>query len=226
MSVIDQIREQEQRGKWQVLVPCYLPPATLTQIVLHFRPMTKPTIFIETERLWLRPFTPEDLHPFTAMRGDPTIARYQSWSNFTEADGYLFILEMQEAEPDIPGQWYQFAVALRDTNEFIGDCALYVEEDGRSGEIGYTFATAHQKQGHATEALTALLHYTQHTLHLHHITAITDSRNHSSIALLERLHFQRQKEESTWFKGEWATEYHYRLTLSPTLFKKPTSPLT
>jgi len=178
--------------------------------------MSKTTIFAETERLRLRQFAHSDLHPFTTMRSDPDVARYQSWSNFTEADGYLFILEMRQTQPGIPGEWYQFAIALRGSNQFIGDCALYTEADGRSGEIGYTFAPAYQKQGYATEALTTLLHYATHTLHLQQITAITDSRNNDSIALLERLHFQRQKEEPTWFKGEWAIEYHYNLILANT----------
>ena len=177
--------------------------------------MSKSTIFIETERLWLRPFTPADLHPFTTMRSDPHIARYQSWSNFTEADGYLFILDMQEAQPGTPGEWYQFAVALRSTNQFIGDCALYTTSDGRSGEIGYTFAPAYQGQGYATEALTALLHYASHTLHLYHFTAITDSRNTASISLLKRLHFQYFQEKASWFKEEWTTEYHYHRQLTP-----------
>jgi RimJ/RimL family protein N-acetyltransferase len=178
--------------------------------------MSTSAIFIETERLCLRPFSDADLHPFTAMRRDPATALYQSWSDYSEADAYLFLLEMQNAQPGKPGEWYQFAVALRDTDQFIGDCALYTKLDGRSGEIGYTFAPAYQKQGYATEALTALLYFAQHTLQLDYLNAITDSRNTASIALLKRLHFQRQKEEKTWFKGEWTTEYHYHLNFSRT----------
>ena len=107
--------------------------------------MSKPTIFIETKRLWIRPFAPSDLHPFLDMRRNPAVSRYQSWSDYTEADGHLFIYDMQHATPGTPGDWYQFAVALRDTNQFIGDCALYTEENGRSGEIGYSFDPTYTK---------------------------------------------------------------------------------
>ncbi len=174
--------------------------------------MTKPTIFIETDRLWLRPFSQADLHPFVTMRANPTVARYQSWSDFTEADGYLFILEMAQTQPGIPGQWYQFAVALCHSNQFIGDCALYTAENGRFGEIGYTLAPAYQGQGYAAEAVTAVLHYAFHNLHLQQMTAIADSRNTASIKLLQRLHFQYQKQETTQFKGEQVQENYYILS--------------
>jgi RimJ/RimL family protein N-acetyltransferase len=174
--------------------------------------MSEPTIFMETPRLWLRPFTQADIHPFVAMRSDPVIARYQSWSDFTEADGYLFILDMAQTQPGIPGEWYQFAVALRDTNIFIGDCALFTGEDGRSGEIGYTFARAHQRQGYATEAVTAVLNYAFHTLHLQQIMATADGRNIASIKLLQRLGFQQEKQETVWFKGQRVRENSYMLT--------------
>jgi RimJ/RimL family protein N-acetyltransferase len=173
--------------------------------------ISEPTIFMETARLWLRPFTQADLHPFVAMRGNPDIARYQSWSDFTEADGYLFILDMAQTQPGTPGEWYQFAVALRDTNTFIGDCALYMAEDGRSGEIGYTFAPAYQRQGYATEAVSAVLDYAFTTLQLQQIRAVTDSRNSASIKLLQRLGFQLEKQEATWFKEERVVENYYVL---------------
>ena len=174
--------------------------------------MSKPTIFAQTSRLWLRPFSQSDLYPFTTMRSDPTIARYQSWSEFTTADGYLFILEMQDARPGTPGQWYQFAVALRDSNQFIGDCALFTNENGRFGEIGFTFAPAYQGKGYATEAVTAVLQFAFNKHHFQQIKAIVDSRNTASIKLLTRLHFQIQKQETAWFKNEQVQENYYMLT--------------
>ena len=174
--------------------------------------MSEPAIFIETARLWLRPYTQADLRPFVAMRSDPDVARFQSWSDFTEADGYLFILDMAQTQPGTPGEWYQFAVALRGANTFIGDCALYMGEDGRFGEIGYTFAPAYQGQGYATEAVTAVLHYAFTTLQLQQITAMADGRNHASIKLLQRLGFQPEKQETVWFKEERVVENYYLLT--------------
>ena len=173
--------------------------------------MSEPAIFMETARLWLRPFTQADLHPFVAMRSNLDVARYQSWSDFTEADGYLFILDMEQTQPGTPGEWYQFAVALRDANTFIGDCALYTGEDSHSGEIGYTFAPAYQGQGYATEAVTAVLDHAFTTLQLQQISAVTDSRNSASIKLLQHLGFQLEKQEAVWFKGERIMENYYLL---------------
>lgn len=173
--------------------------------------MSESTIFMMTERLWLRPFTQADLQPFVAMRRDPEIARYQSWSDFTEADGYVLILDMQQLQPGMLGEWYQFAVVLGDSNTFIGDCALYTGEDGCCGEIGYTFARAYQRKGYATEAVTAVLDYAFDTLQLQQITATVDGRNTPSIKLLQRLGFRYVKQEAIWFKGERVVENDYQL---------------
>ena len=48
------------------------------------------TIQIVTERLRLRPFQVEDLEAFVAYRGDPEVARYQSWDcTYSMADAGL-----------------------------------------------------------------------------------------------------------------------------------------
>jgi RimJ/RimL family protein N-acetyltransferase len=166
-------------------------------------------IFTHTKRLTIRAFLEADLNAFVAMRSDLEVARYQSWSSFGLAEGYVFIIDLQQAKPGEPDSWYQFAVALRESDELIGDCALFTSEDGRFGELGYTFARAYQGQGYATEAVTAVLDYTFAKLGLQQITAITDGRNAPSIALLNRLGFLLDRRETAWFKGEWAEEYYF-----------------
>ena len=49
--------------------------------------MTRDAAFtsIETERLVLRRFGRDDVEPFAAYRGDPDVARYQSWQDYTHA---------------------------------------------------------------------------------------------------------------------------------------------
>ena len=94
----------------------------------------------------------------------------------------------------------------------FGDCALYTAEDGRSGEIGYTFVPAYQGKGYATEAVTAVLDYAFDTLQFQQIAAAVDERNTPSIKLLQRLGFHCVKQESLWFKGEHVVENKYELT--------------
>ncbi len=107
---------------------------------------------LETARLILRHFTDADLVPFMAYRNDPDVARYQGWEGISEAEAHAFIEEQKLVQPGVPGQWFQIAIALKETGMLAGDCALKIDEhDERQAEIGYTLARAYQGKGIAAE---------------------------------------------------------------------------
>lgn len=170
---------------------------------------------LHTERLVIRRLTEGDMVGLLALRSDPELQRYQSWEAMDEAAVQQFITNAATAEPGVPGEWFQFAVALRTSDELIGDCGLHLlAEDPRQGEFGYTFSRAFQGQGLAQEAMEAILTYTFASLNVHRMAAITDVRNSGSIKLLERLHFRREgrTQQAFWNKGEWVDEYLYGMT--------------
>jgi hypothetical protein len=71
---------------------------------------------LTTERLVSRRFRPEDLDAFVAYRSDPEVARYQSWeAPYPAGQARRFLEELEAIDPDTPGEWFQFAVALRRT---------------------------------------------------------------------------------------------------------------
>ena len=178
---------------------------------------------LETERLILRRFVDSDLAPFLAYRNDPEVARYQAWESCTEREATAMMEEMNSLQPGIPGEWFQFAIELKETAALIGDCALKVEEDGRQAEIGFTLSCEHQGKGYASEAVSCLLDYAFGDLGLHRVVAITDRENKPSIALLERLGMRRERHffQNTWFKGRWASEYLYAMLVDEWLRRKP-----
>jgi RimJ/RimL family protein N-acetyltransferase len=167
---------------------------------------------IETQRLRIRRLTEEDIPNLLSYRNDPNVARYQSWEHIDEQEARALIRDMEDVEPGMRGVYFQFAIALRTSDEIIGDAMLFVTaDDNRLGEIGYSFARAHQGKGYAIESLHALLDYAFKELDLHRVTALVDTRNIPSIRLLERLGMRREGEfiENAWFKGEWCNEYLY-----------------
>lgn len=169
---------------------------------------------IDTARLRLRRFAERDVAPFAAYRADAEVARYQAWRDYGEAEAARFIASLHDAVPGTPGQWFQFAVARRDDDLLVGDCALRCwRNDARQAELGFSFAPEHQGRGFAREAGGALLGYAFGVLRLRRIIAITDERNRRAQALLERLGFRREGHfvKSTWFKGAWANELLYAL---------------
>jgi RimJ/RimL family protein N-acetyltransferase len=166
-------------------------------------------------RVVLRRFRLEDVPAFVAYRSSAEVARYQSWdAPFPQEAGETFFREMMTLHPDTPGEWYQFAVALRESGQLIGDCAAITNaDDPRQCEIGFTLAPEHQGHGYATEAAGLLLGYLFSARGKHRVTASCDARNAASAAVLERLGMRREGHlrQSTWAKGEWTDDLLYAL---------------
>src|SRR5438445_5466303 len=71
-------------------------------------------------RVVVRRFRPQDVAEFVAYRSDAEVARYQSWdAPYPPEQGERFVAQMMTAHPDTPGEWFQFAVALRATGQLI-----------------------------------------------------------------------------------------------------------
>jgi RimJ/RimL family protein N-acetyltransferase len=168
---------------------------------------------LRTDRLVLRRFRPDDLDAFVAYRSEAEVARYQSWeAPYSREEGERFLADLQASHPDTPGEWFQFAVALQQTDRLIGDCAaLVLAEDPRQAELGFTLAPAQQGHGYASEAVRRLLDYLLVERGKHRVRASCDDRNTRSAALLERVGMRREGHllESTWFKGEWTNDLLY-----------------
>ena len=93
---------------------------------------------IATPRLRLRPFGPADLPAFAAYRADPGVARHQSWgAGYTLADAERFLAEQPGLALGTPGQWVQVAIADRERDALLGDCAcLVLTDQPRTAEVG------------------------------------------------------------------------------------------
>jgi RimJ/RimL family protein N-acetyltransferase len=165
-------------------------------------------------RVVLRRFRPQDVAEFVAYRSHPEVARYQSWdAPYPLEEGERFVRQMMTAHPDTPGEWFQFAAALRATGQLIGDCAAIPRADDPSQcEIGFTIAPEYQGRGYATEAVRLLVDYL-FARGKHRITASCDARNTASAAVLERLAMRQEGHlrQSTWAKGEWTDDLLYAL---------------
>jgi RimJ/RimL family protein N-acetyltransferase len=169
---------------------------------------------LETPRLRLRRFSPEDVTAFLAYRNDPVVARYQTWETTDASEAVELIQEQSQLRPGIPGTWFQFAVTLRPDFELIGDCGLYIDPaDARLAELGFTFASAHQGQGLASEAVRAVLRFSFRALGLHRVKAVVDRRNDPAVRLLERVGMRQEALflQHLWFKGAWCDEYVFAM---------------
>lgn len=147
---------------------------------------------LTTPRLILREMTGADLDNLAALFGDEEVMRY-----------YPKPMTRDEARSWI--EWNQrlyrrhgfglWAMALRDSGEFAGDCGLtpqYV--DGiREIEVGYHVRTSLQGQGYATEAAAAARDFARDTLFLTRLIAIINPANVPSQRVAEKIGLRPEK---------------------------------
>lgn len=171
-----------------------------------------------TERLRIQPLAMGNIDTFVEYRQDPHIARFQSWDCSYSRDQAVELIESQlgVVMPDL-GDWLQLAIHLSVSNAHIGDLAIHrvVNQDGVF-ELGFTIATQYQRQGYAKEAVRALIEFLRAEAGATRAIATTDSRNISSIRLLESMNFMQDKTKS-WteeFKGEVVTVDYFEKDLS------------
>jgi RimJ/RimL family protein N-acetyltransferase len=167
---------------------------------------------IETARLRLRRFEPRDAQALQRYRADPAVARFQSWHDHTLTRAEAFVDAMTCTDPGVPGEPFQFAVALLADDELVGDCMLALDAgDPPSAEIGYTVAPAHQGRGYALEAARAVVGYAFEGQGAALVCAVTDTRNAASIAVARGLEMRLVGTVHTVFKGEPCDEHTYEV---------------
>ena len=168
----------------------------------------KPFGVIETERLMLRRLCGGDVETLATYRNLPEVAWMQLWEGYTVEEARELVHDCNVTEPFTAGGWFQFGVALKTTDELVGDLYLKVDEAGKQAEIGYTFDPEFQGRGLATEAVRGLVHHAFTERGLHRIWGVTDPRNTPSIKLMKRVGLRQEAhhQEDLWFKGAWADD--------------------
>lgn len=163
---------------------------------------------IESKRLVIRRLRDDDVDTLASYRNLPQVAWLQLWESYSVEEARGLVNPCKVVEPFTAGNWFQFGVALKDSDELIGDLYFKLDGAGNQAEIGFTFAPTFQGRGLATEAVKALLNHAFTNEGIHRVYGSTDPRNTSSIKLMKRLGMRQEAHhlEALWFKGEWADD--------------------
>lgn len=138
---------------------------------------------VQTKRLTLRRFTPEDGQGLYSYLSDPEVVRYEPYPPMSLVE---CTCEAVRRAQD-PAFW---AVCLRGSDTLLGN--VYLEARAFKGwELGYVFARDAWGHGYATEAARALLHKV-FTEGAHRVYAECNPDNAASWRLLERLGMRRE----------------------------------
>ncbi len=110
---------------------------------------------LETERLRLRPFRPDDLDAWFAIWGDPEVIWWgPSPSLEATREPYRRLLDQERTWPDGIG-W--LAVLDKTTNAIVGDVMLQPAPFVDGIEVGWHFLPTVWNRGFATEAAAAIV---------------------------------------------------------------------
>ncbi len=113
-----------------------------------------------------------------------------------------------------PRYKYQFAVALPETGQLIGNCGVRKESpEACVADIGYKIDPAYWGYGYATEAATAVIAFGFSQLKLHRIWANAIAENSTSQRVLEKLgmKYEGKLRENQWLKNRWCDTLLYGL---------------
>jgi len=158
---------------------------------------TRMTIILQTERLIVRTWSPDDAKDGFRIWSDPEVMRYvgatgQPHASIEETRALLGRLIAHQKLHGF-GFW---AVVEKESSQLIGSCGMgYQRDGGLPIEFGYTLARSHWGRGYATEAGRACLRYAFENLRLTKLSASVDSRNVASQRVLEKIGFIYQREE-------------------------------
>jgi RimJ/RimL family protein N-acetyltransferase len=146
-------------------------------------------IAIETERLLIREFTPDDAAFVLRLLNEPSfIENIGDRGVRTEEEAVAYLASGPIASYAAHGHGL-CRVELRETGEPIGMCGLLRREQFDDPDVGYSFLPEFWGRGFALESVAAMIEDARRRLGLTRIIAIVAPHNTASSRLLEKLGF-------------------------------------
>lgn len=147
---------------------------------------------IETERLILRQFRPEDADAmYRNWASDPEVTKYLMWPAHDSPEVSMAVTESWVRAYE-NADHYQWAITVKANGEEpIGDIAVVDRnEKAESMHIGYCIGRAWWHQGIVSEALQAVINYLFDTVGVNRIEARHDPRNPHSGGVMRKCGMQ------------------------------------
>jgi RimJ/RimL family protein N-acetyltransferase len=176
-------------------------------------------VYLETERMILRRFTPADVDLVTALDADPAVMRYINGGRPTPRDeirdDYLPWWLAYYERGDRYGFW---AAIEKGTGAFLGWFHLRPtpEDPDDDPELGYRLHAAAWGRGYATEGSRALIHKAFSELGARRVHATTMVANVGSWRVMEKSGLRRVRTfRQAWpdrIEGEEHGDVEYALT--------------
>lgn len=150
------------------------------------------SVIIETDRLYLRTWQPQDAEPYWAINQDPRVIEFLR-GVLTQDDVNQFIRGANQHQE----KWgfTLWAAELKATGELMGFIGLnYTDWSAHftpAVEVGWRLGSQYWGQGYATEGAKAALDFGFNRIGLDEIVSFTVPMNKRSIRVMEKIGLQR-----------------------------------
>lgn len=152
-------------------------------------------VILETERLLLRHFEPDDLEALFALYSDSEVRHFFPEGTLTLAETKEELEWYLQGHPQHPelGLW---ATLHKETGQFIGRCGLlpWMIDEQFEVEIAYMIAKEFWGQGLGTEAAAGIRDYAFERLGLTRLICLINEPNQASIRVAEKIGMVFEKE--------------------------------
>ena len=177
-------------------------------------------MFLETERLILRKFVPEDFPDFYEYANDPEMSRMMGRDDMSDPENARFTFEwlMNREERG-------YGLILRETGKVIGNLTVTPPPDfldgreeltGRRGcSMSFSVSRLHQRKGLMEEALRAVIRHLFEAEGMDYVNCGCFDFNKPSLALQNKLGFTHLMTEQFEQDGETITALEHILWRRP-----------
>lgn len=140
---------------------------------------------LETERLVMRGWRPEDFDAYARFMADPDVMRFLTGVPLSRADAWRNMATLA-------GHWVlrgfgMWVVERKSDGAVLGRVGMHYPEGWPAVEVGWTLGKEYWGKGYATEAARAAMRYAFATQNLERIISVIQIDNVASQAVARRL---------------------------------------
>lgn len=141
----------------------------------------KGTATLETERLILRRFAPDDASAvFRNWASDPEVTRYLTWPTHSDVSVSITVIDSWLPLYENSNH-YSWAIVLKEINEPIGSIAAVEQRDDiKMVHIGYCIGQKWWHCGYTSEALAEIVRFFFENVRVNRVESRHDPRNPNS----------------------------------------------
>lgn len=145
----------------------------------------------ELPKFYLRPITIADLVDYHELTANDDALKYDYPAHQNLEESLSMMVKWHLSQP-----LGKYGIILKSENKLVGNVSLSISEDSGICRIGYAVSPNYQRRGIAFDCVGFLSSYALTQLQIERLQGDVHEENRGSVALLEKLGFEKITEET------------------------------